>query len=293
MEARLPTRLCGEAFGVQELATIDEIIASAKPRLRNEIARRVSEALDWRDARGKLKLMSARVALLRLHRLGFIALPPPRNGNGNGKVFSPPKPNLPAPSQVDCAAGELDGLHLQRVETKTLSALWNGLIDCYHYLGYRPLAGAQLRYLIRWRGGELGALGWSAAAWKVGPRDRWIGWDSKTRERHLGLVLNNARFLLLPWVRSKNLASKVLALGARRVTEDFERVYGLRPVLLETFVESERFRGTCYRAANWLHLGRTQGRGKCDRAHQAALPVKEIYVLPLVRDFRRRLGVVR
>ncbi len=291
MEVQLPSQLCGKAFSTTELAKIREIVQKAKPRLRAEIARKVCEALDWRDGQEVLKLMSCRVALLKLHRLGCIELPPPRNGNGNGKPLSTQKPVLPEPAAMDIPAGQLDGLHLHRVGNKKDSALWNGLIDRYHYLGYQPLAGAQIRYLIRWRGGELGALGWSAAAWKVGPRDRWIGWNAKVREKNLGLVVNNARFLILPWVQSKNLASKVLAMSARRVVKDFERCYGLQPVLLETFVESGRFRGTCYRAANWFHLGRTQGRGKCDREHRAALPVKEIYALPLVKDFRARLGV--
>lgn len=291
LTAPLPSRLCGNAFGAQELTKIRAIIQKAKPRQRAEVARRVCRALDWRDGQGALKVMSCRVALLKLHRLGFIELPPPRNGNGNGKPLSRQKPVLPEPKAIEKPAGQLDGLHLHRVDNKKDSALWNGLIDRYHYLGYQPLAGAQIRYLIRWQGGELGALGWSAAAWKVGPRDQWIGWNAKGRERNLGLVVNNARFLILPWVQSKNLASKVLAMSAQRVADDFERRYGSRPVLLETFVESGRFRGTCYRAANWLHLGRTQGRGKCDREHRAALPVKEIYVLALAKDFRAQLGV--
>lgn len=291
MEARLPARLCGVGFDEQQLSTINELVESAHPRLRAEIARRVCDALGWQDGLGRAKLMGARVALLKLHRLGLIDLPPARNGNGNAQPLSRQNPTLPEASLVDRPAGQLEDLHLVAVDTKGLSALWNGLIERYHYLGYQPLAGAQLRYLIRWRGGELGAVGWGAAAWKVAPRDRWIGWDAKMRERHLGLVLNNARFLLLPWIRSKNLASKVLSMSARRVPEDFERHYGVRPVLLETFVESGRFRGTCYRAANWLHLGHTQGRGKCDRGHDAKLAVKAIYALALAKDFRSRLGV--
>ena len=235
--------------------------------------------------------MGARVALLKLHRLGLIELPPARNGNGNAQGLSRESPILPEAVVMEAPVGELEGLHLARVVSKELSALWNGLIEHYHYLGYRPLAGAQLRYLIRWRGGELGALGWGAAAWKVGARDRWIGWDARMREKRLGLVVNNARFLILPWIHSKNLASKVLAMSARRVVQDYERLYGVRPVLLETFVETGRFRGTCYRAANWLHLGHTQGRGRSDREHRAALAVKEVYALALEKDFRIRLGV--
>jgi hypothetical protein len=171
------------------------------------------------------------------------------------------------------------------------SARWNGLIARYHYLGYTPLAGAQLRYLIGWQGGVLGALGFGAAAWKVAARDRWIGWDRAARERHLPRVLNNARFLLLPWLEVRNLASKVLALASRRIAVDFEARYGIRPVLLESFVEVPRFRGICYRAANWACLGETRGRGKCDRSHRARLPVKAVYVYPLQGDFRQHLGV--
>ena len=137
----------------------------------------------------------------------------------------------------------------------------------------------------------MGALGFGVAAWKVAARDLWIGWKSPAREAHLGRVLNNARFLILPWVQVKNLASKVLALAAVRVGEDFAAHYGERPVLLETFVETPRFRGTCYRAANWRYLGETAGRGKCDRTHQAALPRKALYVYPLATDFRSLLGV--
>ena len=133
--------------------------------------------------------------------------------------------------------------------------------------------------------------GYGAAAWKVGPRDRWIGWSPEIREAHLGRVVNNARFLILPWVRVRNLASRVLALAAGRVGDDFAARYGERPVLVETFVETLRFAGTCYRAANWRYLGETQGRGKCDVHHRAALPRKGIYVYPLVADFRRFLGV--
>ena len=137
----------------------------------------------------------------------------------------------------------------------------------------------------------MGAIGFGAAAWKVAARDRWIGWGREAREARLGRVLNNARFLLLPWVRVKNLASKVLALAATRIPEDFAAGYGERPALLETFVEIPRHQGTCYRAANWQYLGETTGRGKCDRAHQASLPRKAVYVYPLSADFRRALGV--
>ena len=287
-----PIKVSGREFGRKEIEIIREVIGTVAPPLRAEIARRVCEALNWRNVRGELKAMSARVALLRLHREGIIELPAPRNGNGNGKPLSKQRPSLPRPQPIECTVNDLNGLAVSRVLSAEDSALWNGLIDRYHYLGYQPLPGAQLRYLIRWQGGVLGAIGWGAAAWKVAARDQWIGWTATGREAELGKVLNNARFLILPWVRCRNLASKVLSISERCVVEDFEARYGVRPVLLETFVERARFQGTCYRAANWRRLGQTQGRGKCDRHHRATLPIKDLYVRPLRQDFRRHLGVV-
>ena len=198
----------------------------------------------------------------------------------------------PEPVSVAGLVGQLSGLRLEAVQDKRASRLWNGLIDRYHYLGYSPLPGAQLRYLIDSDHGVLGAIGFGAAAWKVAARDRWIGWEATCREAHLARVLNNARFLILPWVQVKNLASKVLSLAAPQVPGDFAARYGTRPVLLETFVEIPRFRGTCYRAANWRHLGETAGRGKGDRTHRAVLPRKAVYVYPLAADFRAALGVM-
>ncbi len=285
MTNRLPSQLCGQLFSQDKLETIKREIRLSGSAYRAEIARRVCEALNWKDALGKPKTMSSRAALLRLHREGFIELPLPRNGNGNHKPLMR-QSALPVQVPISGSVGELQGLCLERVEKRGQSALWNGMIDRYHYLGYHRLVGAQLRYLIRHDGGLLGAMGWGASAWTVKPRDEWIGFDLKTREQNLGKVLNNTRFLVLPWVRIKNLASKVLAMSAKRVVEDYERDYGQRLALLETFVESGRFRGTCYRAANWQHVGRTRGRGKCDRHNQWALPVKDIYVYPLSLDFR-------
>jgi hypothetical protein len=289
----IPVKLCGRPFDGSDLERIRAEIVAADPPLRSEIARRVCRVLEWTDALGRPKLMSARVGLLRLHRAGLIELPAPSRGNGNGRGLMRGPERWPEPVAVVGTVAELRGLRLEAVVDASASRLWNGLIGRYHYLGYTPLPGAQLRYLIHHDGGVLGAIGFGAAAWKVAVRDRWIGWDAPCREAHLGRVLNNARFLLLPWVRVKNLASKVLALAAARIPKDFAARYGERVVLLETFVERPRFAGTCYRAANWHYLGETTGRGKCDRAHQAALPRKGVYVYPLTAGFRAALGLVR
>jgi hypothetical protein len=287
----IPSTLCGRPFDAADLERIRGEIVTADPPLRAEIARRVCRALDWTDALGRPKLMSARVGLLRLHRAGLIELPAPSRGNGNARGLVRGPDRWPEALPIEGTAGQLSGVRLEAVIESSASRLWNGLIARYHYLGYTPLPGAQLRYLIHCDGAVLGAIGFGAAAWKVAVRDRWIGWDARCREAHLGRVLNNARFLLLPWVQVKNLASKVLALAAARLPEDFAARYGERVVLLETFVQRPRFAGTCYRAANWQYLGETAGRGKCDRTHQAALPRKGVYVYPLAADFRAALGV--
>jgi hypothetical protein len=293
MGETIPSKLCGRPFDGAELERIRREIVAANPPLRAEIARRVCRALDWSDALGRPKLMSARVGLLRLHRAGLIELPAPTGRNGNGRPLKRGPARWPEEAPLAGSVGGLSSLRLSPVTDKPASRLWNGLIDRYHYLGYRPLPGAQLRYLVESDQGLLGALGFGAAAWKVAARDRWIGWEAPCREAHLGRVLNNARFLILPWVQVKNLASKVLALAAKRIPDDFAARYGERPVLLETFVEQPRFRGTCYRAANWRHLGETAGRGKLDRHHRAALPRKAVYVYPLTPNFRAAPGVVR
>ncbi|EIC22737.1 DUF4338 domain-containing protein [Thiorhodovibrio frisius] len=292
MDQGIPSRLCGRPFNETDLARIRHEIALAQPPLRAEIARRVCRALDWTDIQGRPKLMSARVGLLRLHRAGLIELPPPSCGNGNGRRYLARPETWPEPVPVSGPLRTLSGLHLAPVSDRRTSHLWNSLIECYHYLGYSPLPGAQLRYLIQWDGGLLGAIGFGAAAWKVAARDRWIGWTPAQRQAQLGRVLNNARFLILPWVQVKHLASKVLSVAARQVAVDFPARYGERVVLLETFVETPRFAGTCYRAANWQSLGETTGRGKTDRTHQAALPRKAVYVYPLAANFRTALGVV-
>jgi hypothetical protein len=170
--------------------------------------------------------------------------------------------------------------------TKAASRRWRELIASYHYLGYTPFAGAQLRYLIESRSQTLGALGLAASAWSCAPRDAHIGWDAETRRARLHLVVGNARFLILPEVRVPNLASHVLSRVTRRLRADWQTAYGYAPLLIETFVETGRFTGASYKAANWIYVGRTKGRGELDRTNEHALPVKDIYLYPLHRDYR-------
>jgi hypothetical protein len=238
---------------------------------------------------GRLKDMSCRVALLRMHRQGLIRLPPPEKGNGNGRRGKTVSRRTDPQCPITASAAELQALTLHPITEKSDSALWNEYVQRYHYLGYQPLPGDQLRYFIKAQHRILGLLGFGAAAWKTAPRDRWIGWTPEQRRQRLHLIVNNARFLILPWVTSRHLASKVLALAARQLPRHWQACYAYRPVLLETFVEIPRFSGTCYKAANWLYVGDTQGRGKLDVRHRRALPVKAVFVYPLVRDARQQL----
>ena len=293
MPKRVPddaVRYCGRPFSRKEIERIRSLIAAEPRPNRAQLSRNVCEALRWVRPNGTLKDMSCRVAMLRMEKDGLIKLPPPQNGNGNGAI----RPSLTAASApqqpITVSAGRLGKLELRPVSTPQQSSLWNELIQGHHYLGYQPLPGAQIRYLIFSAKSQLlAALGFGAAAWKVAPRDHWIGWTPEQRAQNLHLVVNNARFLILPWVNSRNLASRILALAAKRLPEDWHARYQYTPVLLETFVERQRFTGACYRAANWNHVGQTQGRGKLDRQHKNATPVKDIYLYPLHKHFRKTL----
>lgn len=289
---KLPERISNRPFNKQGLTIIKQEIDQAKPKSRAEIARRVCESLQWYDITGKPKLMSARKALLRLHKEGYIELPPPRNGNGNDKKMVCDPLEWLKKKPVSGTVGRLSAIYLEAVDNKEKSSLFNALVDKYHYLGYRPLPGAQLRYLIRSGESIMGAISFSGAAWKVGVRDKWIGWSTEIREQHLNGIINNTRFLILPWIEVKNLASKILSLSVKQLKIDMPLRYGYSPVLLETFVDTERFKGTCYQAANWIKVGQTKGRGRGDRFHNTKVPVKDVYVYPLRSDFRSCLGGV-
>ena len=281
-------RYSGRWFAPTDLERIRALIREHPEANRQRLSYLVCEAFDWRKADGGLKDMSCRVALLRMHREGLIELPPPQSRMNPCRSFRRRTAQAEPQPPFEVAVHELEELRLEPVERPS-SALWNEYIDRYHYLGYKPLAGAQLRYFAYAGERLLGLLGFGAAAWKTGPRDAWIGWSREQRQRNLSAVVNNARFLILPWIRVESLASKLLSLAARRLPAHWQQRYGYRPVLLETFVEAPRFAGTCYRAANWTCVGQTQGRGKLGDHRLAQVPVKTVWVYPLAKDFREQL----
>jgi hypothetical protein len=282
-------RYCGRLFTADEIDWIRRLIDSEPKRNRLQLSRSVCDGLGWLRPNGLRKDMSCRVAMLRMEQDGLIVLPPPQKGNGNGnnrpRLTSASDPGEP----IARGAGALGTLTFRAVSTPHDSRLWNELVERYHYLGYKPLPGAQMRYLVYAGPQLLAALGFGAAAWKVAPRDDFIGWTPQERTRNLHHVVNNARFLILPWVTSKNLASRILAGIAKRLPADWEQRYAYCPFLLETFVEKDRFTGASYRAANWTLVGQTQGRGKLDRTHRQSLPLKDIFLYPLHKRFRHHL----
>ena len=279
------TRYCGRDFSKQDLAFISQLISENPSTTRAELSRLTCKALRWYKIDGGLKEMSCRVAMLRMQDDGLIKLPPPRHRYrpANKVTFTSattPKPEIARPVH------ELPLVKLRIVKGNQQSRLWNEYIHRYHYLGYKPLPGAQLRYFVISDEQIIALLGFGASAWQCAPRDKFIGWTHDQRKNKLQYIVNNARFLILPWVKSKNLGSKVLSLASHRLSRDWQERYGYSPVLLETFVEKDRFAGTCYKAANWIQVGQTKGRGKLGPAGKISVPIKDLWLYPLERNFR-------
>lgn len=251
---------------------------------RYGLSRQVCDWLNWRGVDGELKDMSCRVALLKLHRQGLIDLPEAKQGLFPD-VSTKLRPLEFEQPLIEVELNELGKISLILVDSSQ-SRQWNHMMDSHHYLGSGPLCGAQLRYLIHSEQGWLGGLSFSAPAWRVADRDHWIGWDDAGRAARLQRIVCNSRFLILPQVKIKNLASKVLSKAIKQLPGDWQARYGEAPLLLESYVDRSRFRGSCYRAANWQWVGCTQGRGRQDGGHQAKVTRKDIYLYPLTKDCR-------
>jgi len=292
--AHRPT-FCGTPVTDEQWSVLVEIIDFCGLS-RHELARTVCEALGWVRPNGRLKARECYEYLELLDGKGLVKLPPRREQRPRG-------PTSIHYTEAGCERERREGklsdvapVSLGLVASAEERALWRELIERYHYLGHKVAFGAHLRYLV-WistpRRELCGCLQFSSAARWLQARDEFIGWDDATRQKHLPRVVNNSRFLILPWFSIQGLASHLLSLAARVVVDDWEEAYGVRPVLLETFVERERYEGTCYLAANWVEVGPTSGRGRMDRHNKAEEPVKTCLVLPLEREFRRKLGVRR
>ena len=285
-------RLYGQQFGAATVARIRDAIGAEAGLTRSALSRRVCEWLEWRSPTGALREMSCRKALLALHQRGAIRLPSPcaRPGAGGAGGGARRAPALTV-THFDGALRDLGRIELVPVDVKSeRSRCWDELFEGYHPLGSGPLCGAQLRYLISAEHlGYLGGLAFSAAAWHLAARDKWIGWKPLARSHNLTKVVANSRFLILPTVRVAHLASHVLGMAAQRIEADWLERYGYAPVVLGTFVDEIHHRATSYRAANWVRLGETRGRGRNDATGRARIALKGIYAYPLCTHWRETL----
>lgn len=284
-------RYRGKTFNTCEIEELREIISSHQDKSRWYISREICLRWGWKQPNGALKDMVCRGLLLHLHRSGLIQLPPCRKATPYRLAHSK-KPEIIEVDQspIESAFSELRPIEIHQVRRTPLGKYYNSLIEHHHYLGYTRPVGEHLEYLAMSRGRVIACIGWCSAPRHIGCRDRHIGWNKGQREKNLLRVVVNTRFLILPWVRVPHLASHILGQTARRISTDWKKMYNHEVIWLETFVDPDRgFKGTCYKAANWLYLGKTTGRGKADQTHRANRSLKDVYGYPLRKDFRRIL----
>jgi hypothetical protein len=285
-----PIRYRGKTYTLKEIREIREVIAAYRERSRWFISREICRRWNWSQPNGVLKDMICRGLLLRLEAQKLIELPP-------AKIPSPyPGRRKPSPIEIDQTPiegnlSDLRPIELLQVRRTPLEKDYQGLMEQFHYLGYSRPVGEHLEYLANSQNRPLACIGWCSAPRHIGCRDRYIGWTEEQRIRNLSLVVINMRFLILPWVRVPHLASHLLGLMARRISRDWQQIYRHEVVWLESFVDPERgFLGTCYKAANWIYLGQTTGRGKDDQTHKVNRSLKAVWGYPLRRDFQKVLG---
>ncbi len=284
--------VCGNEISSEKINQIKNMIAENQQISRRQLSQQVSERFNWRSPNGKLKEMSSRVALLKLHRQGIINLPEgyqrpfSNSGKDSGNKLIPEMP------ETKCKLSELAEIRIIRVSSRYSKNhhKWKEMMGRYHYLGSGPLCGHQMKYLIESkRYGYVGGFAFSSAAWRLEARDNWIGWDDKRRIKNLSRIVCNSRFLIVPHVKVKNLASYALSKSIKQLKEDWQEQYNIKPLVLETFVQRDRFKGSSYQAANWIHIGSTKGRGRQDRNKEFGEPVKDIYLYPLDKNYREEL----
>lgn len=296
MDVKLRYR--GRSLTEADIAFIRRLMAAHPQASRRELSKKLCEAWQWRQANGTFCDMVCRGLMLKLDRLGHIELPAVRQVNPNPLARRAAERKRPPAMLVDttalCAAlGELRPLQFRQVRHTGEEPLFNSLIERYHYLGYTQPVGEHLKYLVFALNRPIACLAWSSAPRHLAPRDRFIGWSAAARRQNIARIAYNTRFLILPFIKVPHLASHILSSMARVLVRDWERIYGHPIYFLETFIDPERFGGTSYRAANWICLGLTTGRGKDDRTHTANRPLKEVLGYPVVKRFRELLSETR
>jgi len=281
---------CGREITNQEIAEIKETVGLCQQLSLHELAQTIAENLRWYRASGTNKVDASLKLLKKLERQGALQLPDKRPISKSAVKKKILLTEETAPERrMSCKLADLGPIKLEIITGKKAGTLWKEYLTRYHYLGYRKPFGYRLRYFIESKRGRLGCVLFSGAAKAMGARDRWIGWTSKQRLRNLAWVINNSRFLIFPWVSVKNLASHVLGQINRQITEHWQDRWGYRPVLIETFVDPARYEGTCYKAANWEHVGMTTGQGLVRENRTYTTRPKKIFVTPLVKNYRKLL----
>ncbi len=277
----------GREITADDLVIIRNVIKTHFPKGRKYISRMLCHHWKWYQPNGHTKDMSCRYLLLSLEREGLIQLPPRLNSahNEKKKVEQIALDILPLTGMVK----DHPSLELKCLSTPQEHKLWNRIIHSYHYQGYQIIVGKYLKYIAYIDDSPVALLGWGSAAWSLEARDKWIGWDKEIKDKSLCGIVNNIRFLILPWVKIKYLASSILGLSIRRIQDDWAKRYGHTIYLLETFVEQDKFHGTCYKAANWEYLGLTKGNAKRGNTHTYHGKIKKVFVYPLCNDFREKL----
>jgi Domain of unknown function (DUF4338) len=283
-------RYRGRAVTGADLEFIRDLCTAHRDASRRKLSQLLCAAWGWTQANGAPRDMVCRGLMLALARAGLIELPPVRRTPRNPLARrGRPLPVEVDPTPLSASLPELGPLTFRQVRRTAEEALFNGLIEVHHYLGYTQPVGEHLKFMVYAGERPVACFAWSSAPRHLGPRDRYLGWSPQARRRNIRLVAYNSRYLILPWVHVPHLASHLLGRMARMLPAEWERVYGHPVCFAETFVDSERFRGTCYRAANWILLGRTTGRGKDDQTHRANRTLKDVLAYPLAKDFRERL----
>jgi hypothetical protein len=268
----LITTYRGRSISVSDIALIKNVIEAHPERSRRFISQEVCRRWNWRQTNGALKDMICRSLLLLLESKGSIKLPPRKSTPPNPLANRKKPPKIPvAQTLVEGSLRKLCPINLKQVRRTPIEKLFNSLISEYHYLGYTQPVGEHLKYIAFSNDRPIACLAWSSAPWYIGCRDRFIGWSSEVRQKNLSLIINNTRFLVLPWVEVSHLASHLLALNRRRLYQDWQRIYHHPVYLLETFVDTERYRGTVYKADNWIYVGKTTGLGKLSKSNKPTL----------------------
>ena len=288
---KIVTTSRGRDITQKDIEAIKKLITRYYGKGRKYISEELSRHWNWYQPNGNLKDMACREILLKLHRLDLIKLPPPRVVPNRKKHKNYIQLGLEIPPTS--LSGKLSGFKkiiLRLAASSKEQALWNSLVRKYHYQGYTRIVGHSIKYIAYCSDTPVACLGWGSAAWSLGPRDKYIGWDKATKDKNLHFIANNIRFLILPGIKIRYLASHLLSKNIKRIKADWQDKYGHHLYLLETFVETDRFSGTSYKAANWTYLGRTKGYSKKGASHSAHKNIKDIYIYPLTPDFRERMG---